>query len=86
MIVVGGSAGALSILQQIVEDFPENFPASVLVVLHIPPDAPSHLAENLDRAGPLSAAVAKNEKRSSSRESTSRHQIGICSSPMALCI
>lgn len=63
MIVVGGSAGALSILQQIVRHFPENLPASVIVVLHIPPDVPSHLAEILDRAGPLSASVAKNEEK-----------------------
>jgi hypothetical protein len=31
-IVVGGSAGALSVLQQIVQDFPDNFPASIFVV------------------------------------------------------
>jgi CheB methylesterase len=45
-IVVGGSAGALSILQHIVREFPENFPAFIFVELHVSPDAPSHPARN----------------------------------------
>ena len=63
IVVVGGSAGALGILQQIVKDLPENFPAAVFVVLHISPDAPSHLDEILARAGPLFAAFAKNDEK-----------------------
>jgi two-component system, chemotaxis family, protein-glutamate methylesterase/glutaminase len=62
VIVMGGSAGALGILQQIVKDLPENFPAAILVVLHISPDAPSHLDEILNRAGPLFAAFGKNDE------------------------
>ena len=62
IIVVGGSAGALGVLQHIVRDFPENFPASVFVVLHVSPDAPSHLAEIVNRSGPLRAAFAENDE------------------------
>jgi two-component system, chemotaxis family, protein-glutamate methylesterase/glutaminase len=63
IIVIGGSAGALAILQRIVRDFPQNFPASVFVVLHVSPDAPSLLDEIVNRAGPLSAGFAKDEER-----------------------
>jgi two-component system chemotaxis response regulator CheB len=63
IIVIGGSAGALGILQRLVGEFPENFPASIFVVLHISPDAPSHLAEIVDRAGPLSATFARNDEK-----------------------
>jgi two-component system chemotaxis response regulator CheB len=62
IVVVGGSAGALGILQRIVRDLPENFPAAIFVVLHMSPDAPSHLAEIINRAGPLVAAFAENEE------------------------
>jgi two-component system, chemotaxis family, protein-glutamate methylesterase/glutaminase len=63
IIVVGGSAGALSILEKIVKDFPENFPASIFVALHVSPDAPSHLGDIVNRAGSLFAAFAKDEER-----------------------
>jgi hypothetical protein len=56
-IVVGGSAGALSVLQQIVQDFPDNFPASIFVVA---PRAkcPTNCGEveAVDYAEPLSGA------------------------------
>lgn len=63
IIVVGGSAGALGILLQIVRDFPENFPTSIFIVLHVSPDAPSHLDEILNRSAPLFAAFAKDEEK-----------------------
>jgi two-component system chemotaxis response regulator CheB len=63
IIVVGGSVGALSILQHIVRELPENFPASIFVVLHLSPDVPSHLAEVVNHAGPLFAAFAEDEEK-----------------------
>lgn len=63
IIVIGGSAGALNVLRQILADLPENFPASIFVVLHLSPDSPSHLAEILDRSGPLSASFAESGER-----------------------
>jgi two-component system chemotaxis response regulator CheB len=40
---------------------PADLSAAVLIVLHLPPDAPSALAEILDRAGPLPAARAVHD-------------------------
>ena len=49
IVVVGGSVGALEILLRIVRAFPENFTASVFVVLHLSPEAPSQIADVVDR-------------------------------------
>ena len=63
IVVVGGSAGALTVLQEIVKDFPENFPVPICVALHVSPDVPSFVADIVNRAGPLFAAFAKDEER-----------------------
>lgn len=63
IIVVGGSSGALPFLQKIVREFPEDFPSSVFVVIHLSPDAPSHLAEIVNRVGGLSAGFAKDKEK-----------------------
>ena len=63
IIVVGGSAGALTFLQEIVRDFPVNFQAAICVALHVSPDAPSLLAEIVNRSGPLLAAFAEDEEK-----------------------
>lgn len=46
-IVIGASAGALEVLSSILPVLPENYPAAILIVVHIPPDRPSLLAELL---------------------------------------
>ncbi|HEX3343613.1 MAG TPA: chemotaxis protein CheB [Polyangiaceae bacterium] len=43
-VVIGGSAGSVSALGEILPGLPERFPA-VLVVVHLPPSQPSLLAE-----------------------------------------
>jgi two-component system chemotaxis response regulator CheB len=58
VVVIGGSAGGLQALQQVVARLPTDLPASVLVVLHLSPNTPSRLAEILTKAGPLPAAPA----------------------------
>src|SRR5229473_8648197 len=58
IVVIGGSAGALDALRQIVRRLPANFAAPVFVVIHIPPHAPSLLAHILEREGPLPAKQA----------------------------
>jgi two-component system chemotaxis response regulator CheB len=55
VIVIGGSAGAIEGLQQIVGAFPPQFAASVFVVVHLPSDAHSYLPSILTRAGALTA-------------------------------
>ncbi|HLJ26515.1 MAG TPA: chemotaxis protein CheB [Candidatus Angelobacter sp.] len=49
IVVIGGSAGAIGPLQQIVKDLPPKIAAAVLVVLHVAPDYPSVLPEILNR-------------------------------------
>jgi two-component system chemotaxis response regulator CheB len=55
IVVVGSSVGGVDALQKLVAGLPENFPASVFVVLHVGPEAPSVLPSILSRAGSLRA-------------------------------
>lgn len=60
IIAIGGSAGALEALLQIVPTLPADLGAAVLVAIHIPPDQPSRLPEVLSRHGPLPASAARD--------------------------
>ncbi|PYE50010.1 chemotaxis protein CheB [Deinococcus yavapaiensis] len=60
IVVIGGSAGALDPLRELVAHFPHDFPAAVLVVVHVSPDFPSHLPGILARSGPLPARHARH--------------------------
>lgn len=55
IIVIGASAGGVEALTNVARTLPRDLPAAVFVVLHIPPQGPSLLADILDRAGPLPA-------------------------------
>ena len=44
-VVIGASAGALEALTAILPALPEHFPLPLMVVVHMPPDRPSVLAE-----------------------------------------
>lgn len=58
VIVIGASAGGVRALQEVVGAIAADLRAAILIVLHIPPHTQTHLAEILDRAGPLHAAEA----------------------------
>ena len=63
IVVIGASAGGVSALKQLVKTLPIDFPASVFIVMHTPPFAPSRLPLILSRAGELEALHPnENEK------------------------
>ena len=58
IIVVGGSAGGVAALPALLESFPADFPAALLVVLHIPMQADDLLAGLIQRKTALSVHTA----------------------------
>jgi two-component system chemotaxis response regulator CheB len=60
VIAVGASAGGVEALRALVAGLPPEYPGVVLVVLHVPRDAPSALPAILTRSGPLPAASAQD--------------------------
>ncbi len=60
VIVVGASAGGIDALKVLVAGLPRDFPASVLVVLHLSRHSPSRLHEILARAGSLPVTTAQD--------------------------
>lgn len=58
VVAVGASAGGVEALTTLAAGLPEDLPYAVLIVLHMPPNAPSVLGHIIDRAGPLPAASA----------------------------
>lgn len=56
IVVIGFSAGGVDPLCQLVAGLPRDFPASLFVVHHFPPQSVSALPSIVNRAGPLEAA------------------------------
>ncbi|MGH3911822.1 MAG: chemotaxis protein CheB [Pseudonocardiaceae bacterium] len=63
LVVVGASADGVEALRTMVHGFPPDLDAAVLIVLHIPPGAPSALPKILARSGPLPAIAARDGQR-----------------------
>jgi two-component system, chemotaxis family, protein-glutamate methylesterase/glutaminase len=59
IVVIGASAGGIQALTTLVAGLPRDFPASLLVVVHIPSYTNSRLPEILSRSGPLLATHAQ---------------------------
>ena len=55
IIVIGASAGGVYALKELVSLLPVDFKATILVVVHVSPHSPSHLAGILNQSGPLRA-------------------------------
>jgi two-component system chemotaxis response regulator CheB len=60
VLAVGTSAGGVEALLFLAKRLPPNFPAAVLVTIHLPRHARSSLDEVLSNAGPLPASFAKD--------------------------
>lgn len=58
VVVIGASAGGVEALRTVARSLPADFPAAILVVMHLSPAARSALPLILDRAGPLPAFPA----------------------------
>jgi two-component system chemotaxis response regulator CheB len=63
MIVIGGSAGAVTAVSQLVSALPHDLPASVLITIHRGLEGPGLLSQVLDAAGPLPALQAHEGQR-----------------------
>jgi two-component system chemotaxis response regulator CheB len=63
VIAIGASAGGVGSLQRLVEHIPADFPAAILVALHLPDGIRSMLPAILTRAGNLPATQALNGER-----------------------
>jgi two-component system, chemotaxis family, protein-glutamate methylesterase/glutaminase len=62
IIVIGASSGGIEGLTEIVAGLPQDFNASVFVVLHVPARSESLLPQILSRAGHIQAAHAKDNE------------------------
>jgi two-component system, chemotaxis family, protein-glutamate methylesterase/glutaminase len=61
-VVIGGSAGALEALSQILPVLPADFPWPVFVVVHLPPHSESLLAEVLQNKCSLKVREAEDKE------------------------
>jgi two-component system, chemotaxis family, protein-glutamate methylesterase/glutaminase len=60
LVAIGASAGGVDALQALVRGLPPEFPAALLVVLHVPSTGTSVLPQILARSGPLPATFAED--------------------------
>src|SRR5262245_30360791 len=60
IMVIGASVGGVEALSSLAAQLPEDLPAAIFVVQHMIPTATGHLAQILNRAGPLPATTAQD--------------------------
>jgi two-component system chemotaxis response regulator CheB len=62
IVAIGASAGGVEALSSLFEHLPRNLPATILVVLHRPPSAISHLPAILSRQTDLQVIVPHGQE------------------------
>ena len=62
IIVIGASAGALEALMQILPVLPADYPVPVVIVVHLPPDKASIMAELFDAKCALAVKEAEDKE------------------------
>lgn len=67
IIVIGASAGGVNALIEFVKSLPENFDASIFIVLHLHPSTPSSLPQILNRFGHVNAGHAEDGEKIKAR-------------------
>ena len=60
IVVIGGSAGSLQPVREILRGLPAGFPGSIFVVIHVSPDSPGLLYQYLAERGSLPASQARD--------------------------
>lgn len=63
IVAIGSSAGGLRALSSVISAFPADLPAAVLVVQHLDPRYPSHMAEILARRSPMRIVEAADGEK-----------------------
>ncbi|AMN42288.1 chemotaxis protein CheB [Rhodoplanes sp. Z2-YC6860] len=63
ILAIGTSAGGVEALTFLARHMPADFPAAILVTIHLPSNSQSVLDEILTRCGPLPASFVKNGDR-----------------------
>lgn len=63
LVALAASAGGIEALKEVLGPLPTDFPAAVVVVQHVSPKQPSHLAHILNRASPLHVRQAHDGER-----------------------
>src|SRR5437763_6130329 len=60
IVVIGGPAGAIAALRELLAALPAPFPAAIVVVVHISPDSPALLGKTLARTVRLPIVSAQD--------------------------
>jgi two-component system, chemotaxis family, protein-glutamate methylesterase/glutaminase len=63
LVAIASSAGGLQALREVLSGLPDDFPAAVLIVQHLDPKHPSHIAEIMTRYTKLRVSQAEDGQK-----------------------
>jgi two-component system chemotaxis response regulator CheB len=62
LIVIGGSAGAIEVLREVIRRLPRRFGSAVAIVVHLPPEGPNLLLDVLSDPGAPPMKLAEDKE------------------------